>query len=164
MHSQLSCWCEWFLLLILMHMNQTEYCCCCCCCCCWCYYSLLLFSCCRFTRWNTTPTTSSSTSIIRWSIWSLALVVKGEELRQYQLIFQYNQYQLSFFCKNCSSKSYSSLTCSGWINSNTCSHREDISTHRRRRLGRCSTNHGAVVVVVSVLKRSKRSNTFLFFS
>jgi uncharacterized membrane protein len=64
---------------------------------------------------------------------------------------------------NSSNESYSSLTCSGWIKSNTCSHREDIPTERRRRLSRYSMNHGAaavVVVVVSVLKRSKRSNTF----
>ena len=86
-------------------------------------------------------------------------------MRQYQLILQHNQYQLSFFCRNCSSKSYSSLTCRGWINSNTCSHREDIPIEWRRRLSRCSTNHGAVVFCCfSLEKKQKKQHLLILFS
>jgi len=77
-------------------------------------------------------------------------------------IFNISNINFSFFCMNSSNESYSSLTCSGWIKSNTCSHREDIPTEGRRRLSsRYSMNHGAAAVVVSVLKRA---TPFDFFS
>jgi hypothetical protein len=112
---------------------------------CWCYYCC----CCRFTKLNTTPTTSSSTSITRWSISMRTKPCFSNKRRgiekitiDFSLIFNIINIDFSFFCMNCSNKSHSFLTYRGWINCNICSHREDIP---RRRLSRCSTNHGAVV-------------------
>ena len=66
-----------------------------------------------------------------------------------------------------SNKSYASLTCKGWINSNTCSCGEDIPTEWRRYPYRVEEEAWmvldeswccccSVLVVVPVLKRSKK--------
>ena len=80
-------------------------------------------------------------------------------------IFNIININFSFLYMNCRNKTSTTLPYSGWIKSNnTYSNRWYIPTHRRRRFGSGAMNHGTVVVVVSVLKRSKGSNTFWFFS